>query len=57
MSEPFNYSSIYILLPICQTIKPAFLVEIQKAFISLFYQLKRKEALLASKLLRITFAE
>ena len=57
MSEPFNYSSIYILLPICQTIKPAFLVEIQKAFISLFYQVKHKEALLASNLLGITCAE
>jgi len=46
-----------IILPICQTTKPTFLVEIQKAFISLFYQVKRKEALLASNLLGITCAE
>jgi len=42
------------ILPILSTTKSTFLVEIQKAVLSLLHQAKRKKALLASNLLGIT---
>jgi len=43
-----------LILPILSTTKSTFLVEIQKAVLSLLDQVKRKKALLASNLSGIT---